>query len=138
MAEINIALNQLKIDEGLRLQPYRCTADKLTIGYGRNLEDVGITSAEAELMLANDIKDAVQDAQVFSGSAWSGLTPARKAVIINMAFNLGLSRLRQFKRFQQQLKMGRYDQAAIEMLDSRWAQQVKGRALRLADQMRTG
>ena len=49
-------IEQLKRHEGKRLFPYHCTANKLTIAYGRNLDDVGVTEEEAELMLVNDVK----------------------------------------------------------------------------------
>jgi len=139
MTFINIATQQIKEDEGLRLHPYTCTAGKVTIGYGRNLDDVGITATEAEHLLRRDIDVARLDAEQFTGPAvWDGLTPARKAVIINMAFNLGISRLSQFKRLHNSLAMSSYDEAAKEMLNSRWAQQVGSRADRLAESMRHG
>lgn len=133
----DIALQALKIDEGLRLHPYLCTAGKQTIGYGRNLDDVGITEAEAEAMLKADIEVATQDAKSFATAAvWQCLSPERQAVLINMAFNLGLSRLSQFKRMQANLARHAYDEAAAEMLNSRWARQVPNRARRLAELMR--
>lgn len=137
MSARDIALQALKIDEGLRLKPYECTAGKQTIGYGRNLDDVGISEAEAEAMLASDIKVAAQDAKSFATSAvWEDLSPERQAVLINMAFNLGLSRLSQFKRLRTNLALRHYVDAAAEMLNSRWAKQVPNRARRLADIMR--
>ena len=133
----DIALQALKIDEGLRLKPYLCTTGKLTLGYGRNLEDVGISEAEAEAMLITDIEIAAQDAESFATTAvWDALSVTRQAVLINMAFNLGLSRLSQFKRMQANLARHAYDDAATEMLNSRWARQVPNRARRLADLMR--
>lgn len=133
----DIALQALKIDEGLRLHPYLCTAGKQTIGYGRNLDDVGITEAEAEAMLRSDIEIAIQDAKSFATAAvWQRLSPYRQAVLINMAFNLGLSRLSQFKRMQTNLARHAYADAADEMLNSRWARQVPNRARRLAELMR--
>jgi len=139
MTDIDIAINQIKQDEGLRLHPYTCTAGKVTIGYGRNLDDVGITAEEAEHLLTSDIEVARLDAEQFTGSAvWDGLTPARKAVIINMAFNLGITRLSQFKRLHNSLALSSYDEAAKEMLNSRWARQVGSRADRLAESMRHG
>ena len=139
MTSIQIAINQIKTDEGLRLKPYTCTAGKMTIGYGRNLDDVGITSAEAEDMLRQDLTVAELDAKTFATQAvWGGLSPARRAVLINMAFNLGLTRLRQFKRFHLNMAAYAYAQAADEMLDSKWARQVGPRAQRLSDTMRHG
>jgi len=56
-----LARGLLQSDEGLRLKPYHCTAGKLTIGYGRNLEDRGITEAEAEYLLENDVSEIYED-----------------------------------------------------------------------------
>ena len=60
---LNSVATQLKEDEGLRLKPYRCTAKKLTIGYGRNIEDVGITEEEANHLLLNDIGETEKELQ---------------------------------------------------------------------------
>ena len=134
---MSIALAQIQKDEGLRLAPYRDTEGLLTIGYGRNLDHNGITEAEATYLLTNDLGVARLDAERFaSPAAWSELTDDRRAVLINMAFNLGLSRLNKFTSFKAALRSHEYDQAADQMLDSRWARQVGARASRLADIMR--
>ncbi len=123
--------------EGLRLTPYRCTAGKLTIGIGRNLDDAGISEAEARLMLRNDIVSA--EAELRRAFRWfDRLSPLRQQVLVNMAFNLGLPRLQHFRRMLTAIEQGHYSRAAAEMLDSRWARQVKGRATELARWMRTG
>jgi len=133
-----IATQQLKTDEGLRLKPYRCTAGALTIGYGRNLDAVGITEEEADLMLRVDVEIAERGAKALVGNVWDQLSPARQAVLINMTFNLGRTRLAAFKNFLAALRAADYQTAADEMLDSRCANQVGDRATRLADQMRNG
>lgn len=138
MNTIKIATEQLKVDEGLRLQPYRCTAGALTIGYGRNLDAVGITQEEADIMLRADVEIAEKGAQALVGDVWTALSPTRQAVLINMTFNLGRTRLAAFKNFLAALRASDYQTAADEMLDSRWATQVGDRAQRLARQMRHG
>lgn len=138
MKTIEIATEQLKVDEGLRLQPYRCTAGALTIGYGRNLDAVGITEEEADIMLRADVEIAEKGAQALVGDVWTALSPTRQAVLINMTFNLGRTRLAAFKNFLAALRAADYQTAADEMLDSRWATQVGDRAQRLARQMRNG
>ena len=138
MNTIEIATEQLKVDEGLRLQPYRCTAGALTIGYGRNLDAVGITQEEADIMLRADVEIAEKGAQALVGTVWDDLSATRQAVLINMTFNLGRTRLAAFKNFLAALRAADYQTAADEMLDSRWATQVGDRALRLARQMRHG
>ena len=73
MNTTEIAVQQLKTDEGLRLKPYHCTAGALTIGYGRNLDAVGITEAEADILLKADIDIAARGAQALVGNVWDQL-----------------------------------------------------------------
>jgi len=129
-------IKQLKRHEGVELKPYKCTSDKLTIGVGRNLEDVGISEAEAEYLLMNDLSRFMKMANEFDW--YAGLNDARKAVIISMLFNLGRGGFNKFLKFKQALAEGDYLTASREMLDSRWAKQVKGRATELSKQMETG
>lgn len=129
-------IKQLKLDEGFRSKPYRDTVGKLTIGYGRNLDDVGITDGEAEVLLWNDVNIATRTLKV--NQPWtSQLSDARLGVLVNMCFNLGFPTLAQFQRFLTCLKNDNFEEAAREMEDSRWAQQVGDRAQRLMLQMRT-
>jgi lysozyme len=125
-------------DEGLRLKPYRCTAGKLTIGVGRNLEDVGITKAEAEQLLANDISRVVVD--IVKRIPWAmNLDDARFSVIHSMVFQMGIGGVMNFRKFLNALQMGDYTKASIEMMDSKWAQHDSpARAKRLAEVMRSG
>jgi len=123
--------------EGCRLKPYRDTVGKLTIGWGRNLDDVGVTQAEADAMLAHDLDGVWREAL----AAWPWLrtqSGGRQAVIAEMAFNLGVPRLRGFHRMLGAMMQGHYGVAADEMLDSRWHQQVGARARTLAARMRRG
>ncbi|OHU85496.1 MULTISPECIES: glycoside hydrolase family protein [Pseudoalteromonas] len=129
-------LQQLKRHEGFMPNAYLCTQGKQTIGYGRNLEDRGITEDEALYLLRNDLKYFTE--QVESNINTSKCNPARKAVLVNMAFNLGISGLLKFKNTIAAVQAGQWETAAIEMLNSRWAVQVGSRADELADQMATG
>ncbi|HEX8875378.1 MAG TPA: glycoside hydrolase family protein, partial [Phycisphaerales bacterium] len=124
-------LRELHRDEGLRLKPYRCTAGKLTIGVGRNLDDVGITAEEADYLLRNDVyrAEAALDRQL---PWWRNLSDVRQRVILNMAFNLGMAGLLSFKTTLGHVEAGRYLEAAQSMLASKWARQVGPRAERLA------
>lgn len=128
---------QLKRHEGFRSKPYRCSAGKLTIGYGRNLDDVGITSEEGMVLLEKDISRTKFLLQM--NAPWiTRLEHARADVIINMAFNIGVSRLIGFKRMIAAIERKDWSQAAAEMLDSKWASQVGSRAIELSRQMATG
>jgi lysozyme len=130
-------IRELTRDEGLRLKPYRCSAGKLTIGIGRNLDDVGISHGEAEIMLRNDIARAEADLDR-DLPWWKTLDEVRRRVLVNMAFNLGIRGLLGFKNTLELVRTGRYLDAAQHMLDSKWAKQVGPRAVRLATMMRDG
>ncbi len=129
-------IEQIKQHEGLKLKPYRCTSGKLTIGYGRNLEAKGISKGEAESMLLSDIAE-VEERLVRAGFL-SGLNDARKAVLINMAFQLGFNGLSRFRNMLAAVQSEQYVLAASEMLDSLWAKQTPSRAKELSEQMLTG
>lgn len=127
---------QLMRHEGIRLKPYLDTVGKWTIGVGRNLSDVGISHDEAQFLLENDIDACVRDCATFPWFA--DLDPVRQRVIVDMRFNLGPSKLRGFTNTLAAVGRGDYAQATRGMLASKWAKQVKGRAVRLAEMMRTG
>lgn len=124
-------------DEGLKLKPYMCPAGKLTIGIGRNIEDVGISEDEALYLLRNDIENCNTDLTEM-GFQFYNFSPNRWRVLVNMRFNLGPNRFRQFKKMIAALRDGDYEKAADEMMDSKWARQVGDRANRLAKMMREG
>ena len=123
--------------EGLELKPYRCTAGHLTIGIGRNLDDRGITEDEARFLCQNDV-DIVEQELVRKFPFVVGLGDVRIRVLLDMAFNLGIPRLSAFSNMWAALEEGNFKQAAVEMLDSRWAKQVGRRATKLSQMMETG
>jgi len=123
--------DQLLADEGLRLKPYRCTAGRLTIGVGRNLEDRGITRAEALLLLGNDIDDCWARLQAALPWLEHAPEPVQEA-LTNMAFNLGVAGLLEFRQTLAAIAARDYAGAARLMLASKWAGQVGARAQRLA------
>ena len=128
---------ELGAEEGLRLKPYRCTAGAWTIGIGRNLDAKGISEAEARFLLANDIEETWRG--VAQALPWvTGLSDPRQRVLCNMAFQLGLKGLLEFKQTLAAIKAGQYDRAAAMMLDSLWARQTPARAKRMAAMMRAG
>ena len=129
--------SQLISDEGIRLKPYRDSLGVLSIGIGRNLDDVGITQDEAMLLLQNDIRKAYAD--LTTALPWvQALDDVRQNVLIAMTFNMGIGGLLKFKNTLNLIQRHEYNQAASAMLQSLWATQVGARAKRLADQMRTG
>ena len=126
----------IKKHEGFRAKPYLDSVGKLTIGYGRNLTDNGISRYEAEEMLAADVQNCYADCARLPG--WNTLSPARQAVLLDMCYNLGIIRLKSFHKMWAALALADYAAAAREMLDSRWARQVNTRAVELAEIMKTG
>ena len=121
---------ELLVDEGLRLKLYLCPAGKLTIGVGRNLDDRGITEAEAMVLLDNDIA-LVEAGLDHALPWWQTLPDGPDRALANMAFNVGVPRLRGFRRMLEALRRGDYATAAEEAQNSRWARQVGPRAQRI-------
>lgn len=122
--------------EGLRLRLYKDSVGKLTIGVGCNIEDEGITEAAAYFILDEKIQKCRAEAQTLP--VFNGLDPVRQDVIIDMLFNLGLPRLQGFKQMLAALGTGDWNEAAIQMRDSKWAMQVGNRAIELAQMIRLG
>ena len=127
-------------DEGCQLKPYKDSVGKLTIGVGRNLDDVGITFNEAMMMLDRDMAVAEMELRRAKPALMTNdsLSSERKDVLIQMAFNMGISKLLLFHKMWEALEVHNYDHAADEMLDSKWAKQVGPRAVRLAKVMKEG
>lgn len=147
-----ILIEQLKRHEGFSERVYQCTANKTTIGYGYNLnanslnlsdfeilgfKKNGITERIAEWLLKRQIEAATNS--LSENITWfEHLDDVRQCVLINMAFNMGITGLLQFKNTLAMIKAGDYDGASKGMLKSKWALQVKGRANELATQMKNG
>ena len=123
---------QLVVHEGLELKPYKCTANKTTIGVGRNIEEVGISEDEAMYLLNNDIKNVVAQCQA-TFSWFDGLTDIRKEAIVNLVFNMGLSTFCKFKKTISYIEQGLYELAGTELLDSNYARQVGQRSVDVAN-----
>lgn len=152
--DMTLLKSELVRDEGLRLSAYKDTVGCLTIGVGRNLDGnplsrdelslVGhncrtkpITEEQAMCLLENDVARVMLQLDK-ALSWWVTLDEVRRRVLINMAFNMGIKKLLGFKRFLMTLNNASYAEAATEMLDSKWAEQVGKRADRLSIMMRTG
>ena len=131
---------QLKRDEGVVNHAYKDSLGFTTIGVGRLIDanrGGGLSDSEVDYLLNNDITD--KTAQVLEALPWTTkLNEPRFAVLVNMAFQLGIGGLLQFKRALGSIEDGQYGEAAKEMLDSTWAKQTPARAQRLAKQMETG
>ena len=154
----NTFLYKLIEHEGMVLTVYEDSLGIETIGIGRNLQDRGITpeeleymdipnmavvytnginEADAKYLATNDIK-IVEEELCKAKPCVYGLDAARQLILMDMAFNMGVPRLCKFKKMWAAVEVGDFDTASIEMLDSRWARQVKSRATKLAEAMKTG
>ena len=120
-----------------RFFPYTDTVGKVTIGWGHNLTDRGISGADAAKLLDDDLVSHIAQLTQTHPIVLT-LSAERQIVLGEMAFNLGVPRLSGFKKMWAALAVGDFDQAALEMLDSKWATQVHGRATRLAEELRRG
>lgn len=129
---------QLVRHEGLRLKPYRCSAGKLTIGIGRNLDDCGISQTEAYVLLENDIRNCEKQLMDEIPEIYNALDEIRKSVLLKLCFNLGIGGLLGFKYTLAFIAAGDWEGAANGMLASKWAKQVGRRAIELSELMRKG
>ena len=132
----NKLLESTKKHEGLKLKIYQDTLNVPTIGYGRNLKDRGVSEQEAHIMLLNDLRMAEEAA--LKHQWFNVLDNVRKTVVVEMIFNLGEAGFSKFKKTIKLIEEGKYKDAAIEMLDSRWSEQVGVRADTLAKRMALG
>ena len=154
----DLLMEKLIAHEGLRLQVYEDSLGIATIGIGRNLEDRGITPEELEWMdipnmdtiyqygiseadamyLAQNDVQIVEEELLRSHPCVENLDAVRQLVLVDMAFNMGVPRLGKFKKMWAAIHENNFEEAAKEMLDSRWANQVKSRSTKLAHAMHTG
>lgn len=133
--------------EGVRFEPYDDRTGKpllplgtlkgrLTIGVGRNLTDRGLSQREVNYLLDNDIARATRGAAKYPW--FDQLNEPRQAVCISMVFNCGARGWSSFEKTHRCLAFGEFENAAVELLDSRYARTVGDRALHLAEMIRTG
>lgn len=127
---------KIKRNEGLSVIPYKDVVGVLTIGYGHNLER-GISTAAADFLLRDDIDTAVREVKA-AFAWWWKLNDARQYVLVDMAFNIGVPRLRGFKKMLAAIERGDYATAAAELLDSKYARTVGRRATENARILESG
>jgi lysozyme len=137
MINLDKMADLLERHEGRRRYPYRDSVGLLTIGIGFNLDEVGLYDEEMDFIVQNRIRKTFYE--VWKNIPQSRvLCNTRMSVLVDMAYNMGIHRLLGFKKMFLAIMAGDFDTAAAEMLDSKWATQVGGRAIRLANMMRTG
>lgn len=150
MLDFEALKERLKTEEGVRLIPYRDSRGFWTAGVGHNLEahcsrpelteiirKKSITQNQAEQWLEDDIHDALTSCRECF-DFFEGLSDNRQSVLVDFMFNLGRAKVCAFHRMIESLQDEDYATAATEMLNSRWAEQVGVRAIKLAQMMRDG
>ncbi len=126
---LDMAMDMIQENEALCLKVYEDTVGKMTIGYGRNVDDRGITWEEAKMLLAHDLIESHNELWT-QLAFFKDLSDVRKAVLADMHHNLGMPRLLTFKKMLTALQHSNYDDAAKEIQDSRYWKQVGDRAKR--------
>ena len=130
----------LKIHEGVETHAYKCSASKITIGVGRNIDPeggIGLSEDEIDYLLQNDIDRIITELD-FEYGWFSELNEARQDAMIDISFNLGQTRLRKFKKALTAMEKSDWDTAANEFMDSKWSKQVGNRAKELTEIIRNG
>ena len=133
------AANLIRKHEGYRNRLYLDSLGNLSGGIG-HLFCVGgyLTVSIIERLFHYDFSKSIADYETICKKHKLDLDGVRRAVLLNMLFNLGLTKTLKFKKMLKCLKKEDYEGAAREMKLSRWAGQVNGRAVELAEMMRTG
>ena len=116
-------------NEGLMCTPYHCSANKLSIGVGRNLEANGISEDEAMYLLENDIKRVVDNLDKV-WKVWRGFPPLAQEVCIDCAFQIGITGWMNFRRTRALMEMGAWLEASEEILRSKYHEQTPARCAR--------
>ena len=141
----------LRRHEGLKLEPYRCPAGKLTIGYGWNLDahplpddyaaclrlTGAITLDMAERLLNISIDAATRQCRAIFHH-FDDYSERRKAALIDFVFNVGVGTALTFKKALAAIMEGDWDKAADEMQDSKWFSQVGDRGPEIVGMIRNG
>lgn len=133
-------IDMLKRHEGVEHFAYECSQSKVTVGCGRNIDrdgGLGLSDDEIDYLLQNDIKRCREE--LSNEYSWfNRLDAVRQDAIIDLFFNLGATRFRQFKKAIGYLESDDYIMSAAEFLDSRWSQQVGYRAEEICEMIETG
>lgn len=136
-----LAAKILKLEEGFRDKPYYCTEGFPTVGYGRVIGKAGdplpnITVSEPEECKL--LVERIERTERAMSGILEGHNEPRRAVLVSMAYQMGVHGVLQFKRFLAAMKDKNYDLAHDEMLDSKWARQTPARAKRHASVIESG
>ena len=127
----------IKLHEGVESHAYKCSQNKITIGVGRNIDPtgIGLSPDEIDYLLDNDIDRCITELDQFSW--FENLSETRRFAVIDMCYNLGITRFKGFKKAIAAMSISDFDTAADEFFDSRWAKQVGNRAITICEMIRS-
>ena len=137
---IDKALKLIKKHEGTgpvrngRYFPYACPAQKLTIGFGRNIEERGISEDEAEFLLHNDVQECIR----FLKKAFykfDSFLQIRQIALIDMSYNLGFAGFLKFKKMVAAIYKEDWEEVAAQAKDSKWYDQVGDRGKKIVEML---
>ena len=148
--------DMIALNEGVKPKVYRDSKGHRTIGVGFNLEDAGnrrmlkkegininelfkgreLDKREIKTLYNHSLTQAFNDAQKFD-KGFAKRPESVKKAIVDMSFNLGLTKLNKFKKMREGLEANDYSTAADEMVDSEWFKQIKSRGPRTVGLMRS-
>lgn len=138
-------LSVIKAEEGFREKPYYCTEGYPTGGYGKllgskgdPLPDITFSEADESKWLQGKIIELIGAISNRHQRVWDNCNDAQRAILVSMAYQLGITGLANFRMFLQSLTESDFNSAALHMLDSRWHKQTPKRAQRHAEQIQTG
>jgi len=135
MIDLERVKNTLKRHEGVRKTLYTCSSGYPTVGVGHNLQTNPLSDLAIDRILMDDIASTILDC----GGSIKGFSkypiPVQEA-LINLVFNMGISKVLQFKRTLKYLQGGYWIAAADELLDSNYAKQVGQRAIEVSNMIR--
>ena len=142
---IDTLRKELEIDEGVKHEIYLDHLGLPTFGIGHLItksdeeygEDVGtpVSDDRVKECFESDVKHVIKDCQILYDD-FNDLPEEAQLIIANMMFNMGRPRLSKFKGMKRGVDARDWNQAADEMVDSRWYKQVTNRANRLVERMR--
>jgi|TARA_A100001035_G_scaffold238525_1_gene203218 lysozyme len=142
---IDTLRKELEIDEGVKHEIYLDHLGLPTFGIGHLItksdeeygEDVGtpVSDDRVKECFESDVKQVIKDCQILYDD-FNDLPEEAQLIIANMMFNMGRPRLSKFKGMKRGVDARDWNQAADEMVDSRWYKQVTNRANRLVERMR--
>jgi lysozyme len=125
----------LNRDEGRRYKAYFDSQGHFTLGVGHNIEDVAVSDRVIDLILDDDIAQVLSDMTLVFNDVWKAWPDNVKLAVLNMMFNLGVTRFCRFTKMIGFLRIGDFERAALEATRSLWAYQVGDRAVRVSELM---